>query len=85
MTTRTLVLFASILVCWASPGLAVEFLHAPAHQTGLAPSEMALADMDGGRPDSSWERACAHYAQSGTAFTALSAVQLLMERFGDHR
>jgi len=47
MTTRTLVLFASILLCFASPGPAVEFLFAPAHQTGLAPYEAALADMDG--------------------------------------
>ncbi len=31
----------------ASPGPAVEFLVAPAHQTGLAPYEAKLADMDG--------------------------------------
>jgi hypothetical protein len=47
MTTRTLVPLASILLCCASPGSAAEFLVAPAHQTGLAPYEAALADMDG--------------------------------------
>jgi hypothetical protein len=41
------ILFASMLLCLASPGAAVEFLFAPAHQTGLAPYEPALADMDG--------------------------------------
>jgi hypothetical protein len=47
MRTRTLFLFAAFPVCGASPSLAVEFLHAPVHLTGLAPSETALADMDG--------------------------------------
>lgn len=47
MMTRMLVLFTTIPLLWASPGLAVEFLHAQAHQTGLAPSEIAVADMDG--------------------------------------
>jgi hypothetical protein len=47
MTTRVPALFAAILLSWASPGLAAQFLHAPAHQTGLAPYEAELADMDG--------------------------------------
>jgi hypothetical protein len=47
MRTRAFVPFASILLCCASPGVAVEFLFAPAHPTGLAPYEAALADMDG--------------------------------------
>ena len=47
MSTRTTVLFASILLCWASPGPAAEFLFAPQHPTGLAPYEAEVADMDG--------------------------------------
>lgn len=47
MTTRTLALFGSLLLGSGPPLAAVEFLHAPAHQTGLAPYAAALADMDG--------------------------------------
>jgi large repetitive protein len=47
MTTRMPLLFAAILLFWASPGPAAEFLRAPAYPTGLAPYEAALADMDG--------------------------------------
>jgi hypothetical protein len=47
MMTRIPVVFAAILLGVASSGSAAEFLHAPAHQTGLAPYEAAVADMDG--------------------------------------
>jgi hypothetical protein len=47
MMTRISVVFASILLGAAPSGSAAEFLHAPAHPTGLAPYEAALADMDG--------------------------------------
>jgi hypothetical protein len=47
MKVRTVVVFASVLTCWAASGTAAEFLFAPAHPTGLAPYEAALADMDG--------------------------------------
>jgi hypothetical protein len=47
MSTRTSIVFASILLGSASPAPPVEFLFAPLHQTGLAPYEAALADMDG--------------------------------------
>jgi hypothetical protein len=47
MKTRTPVLFVAILLCVAPAGRAAEFLFAPAHHTGLAPQEAALADMDG--------------------------------------
>ena len=47
MTRASVVLLASVLLGAAPYGSAAEFLHAPAHQTGLAPYEAALADMDG--------------------------------------
>lgn len=47
MKTCALVLFASSLLCSASPGAAVDFLFATAYQTGLAPQAAELADMDG--------------------------------------
>jgi hypothetical protein len=47
MKTRASVLFASMLLCAAPSGHAVEFLRAPAYPTGLAPYESELADMDG--------------------------------------
>jgi VCBS repeat protein len=47
MMTRISAVFASILLGAAPYGSAAEFLHAPAHTTGLAPYEAALADMDG--------------------------------------
>jgi hypothetical protein len=47
MMTRIAVVFAAILLGAPTSGSAAEFLRAPAHQTGLAPYEAALADMDG--------------------------------------
>jgi len=47
MTHASVVLFAAFLLGAAPYASAAEFLHAPAHQTGLAPYEAALADMDG--------------------------------------
>ncbi|HET9315786.1 MAG TPA: VCBS repeat-containing protein, partial [Vicinamibacteria bacterium] len=47
MRTRIPVLLVSILLGSAAPGPGAEFLRAPAHPTGLAPQEAALADMDG--------------------------------------
>jgi len=48
MRTHAPALLVSILLLGlASPGTAAEFLYAPAYQTGLAPYEAELADMDG--------------------------------------
>jgi VCBS repeat protein len=47
MTHASVVLFAGFLLGAAPYGSAAEFLHAPAHQTGLAPYEAAVTDMDG--------------------------------------
>jgi len=47
MKAPTPVLFAAALLISASPGPALDFLFAPAFQTGLAPYEAGLADMDG--------------------------------------
>jgi hypothetical protein len=47
MRKLTPVLVFAVTLCGAHGGFAAEFLFAPAHQTGLAPYEAALADMDG--------------------------------------
>jgi len=47
MRKLTPVLFFAVALGGSYPVFAAEFLHAPAHQTGLAPYEAALADMDG--------------------------------------
>jgi hypothetical protein len=47
MSRLAAILFFAVTLCGARPGIGAEFLYAPAHQTGLAPYEAAVADMDG--------------------------------------
>ena len=55
MGIRTLVLIASILLCRASLGAAVDFLFAPAYQTGLAPHGVMVAHRPTGASMAAWK------------------------------